>query len=275
MKNELPKRLFVAGFGIPLMFGAILYGKLPFFIFINLISVIALWEFYSFADFNKDTLSKIIGLLSVIAICMDMYLSNGNNLKIILTVTVLTILITELFKKREHRLGNMGSTLLGILYLSLFSSFILLRKIRSIENDSMEIGGKVVMLVFIAIWLCDTTAYFFGSRFGKTVLFHRISPKKTWEGALAGFFMAVVSAMAFKILFIHQLPLIDSIICGIIVGTIGQISDLVESMLKRDVKVKDSSNILPGHGGILDRFDTPMLIGPVLVFYFLIRHYSF
>ena len=275
MNRELLKRIIVVTAGVPVIFGATLLGKLPFFIFVNIILVVSLLEFYGLSKSNDVIPSQSLGLLSILAISWDIYMNNGIKLPVIISVTILFVLIAELFKKRGNHLNNTGATLLGVLYISLFSSFLFLHKLSMTKPEPLVIGPSVVLMIFISIWICDTSAYLFGSRIGRTPLFPRISPKKTWEGSIIGFILAVITAIGFKLIFIPHLFLIDSIVCGIVVGIVGQISDLIESMFKRDAQVKDSSKILPGHGGVMDRFDSPILIGPVLILYFLLRNYHF
>jgi phosphatidate cytidylyltransferase len=108
---------------------------------------------------------------------------------------------------------------------------------------------------------------------GRHKLLERVSPKKTWEGAIAGFVFSIISFVGCSFLLIKGLPLIHAIIAGAIVGTIGQIGDLVESLLKRDAAVKDSSNLLPGHGGALDRFDSIIFVMPVIFIYLIIASF--
>ena len=106
-----------------------------------------------------------------------------------------------------------------------------------------------------------------GTAFGKHKLFPRVSPNKSWEGAIAGFVFAIITMIAAKATVIDLLTLYDAVIIGIIVGIIGQMGDLVESLVKRDAGVKDSSAIIPGHGGIFDRFDSLLLTAPVVYLY--------
>jgi phosphatidate cytidylyltransferase len=178
------------------------------------------------------------------------------------------ILITELFRNKASAIINVAVTFLGILYLGLFSSSILL--IREIFSESELLyseGGYLIISIMIAIWICDSAAFFIGSAFGKHKLFPRVSPNKSWEGAIAGFVFAIVSMIAAKAIFLDIITLTDSIIIGTIVGTVGQIGDLVESLVKRDAGVKDSSAIIPGHGGIFDRFDSLLFTAPVVYIY--------
>ncbi|HHE54472.1 MAG TPA: phosphatidate cytidylyltransferase, partial [Caldithrix abyssi] len=123
-----------------------------------------------------------------------------------------------------------------------------------------------------AIWICDTFAYFLGKQFGKHRLFERVSPKKSWEGAVAGLVGALLTYLLVYFLQIIPITIYVAIVGGLIVGIVGQFGDLVESWFKRDAKVKDSSNLLPGHGGILDRFDSVMFSSVAfLALYFILQ----
>jgi phosphatidate cytidylyltransferase len=128
-------------------------------------------------------------------------------------------------------------------------------------------GGYTIISVLATIWICDTAAYHIGSIAGKHKLFPRVSPNKSWEGAIAGFIAAIASAVAAKYLVLGYLPISGAVIIGVIVGVIGQLGDLAESLLKRDAGVKDSSTLLPGHGGIFDRFDSLLLVAPCVYLY--------
>jgi len=128
-------------------------------------------------------------------------------------------------------------------------------------------GGYTIMSVLVSIWLCDTAAYFIGLTFGKHRLFERVSPKKSWEGAIAGVAGAVLGMVIGYSLFIPYLGLTHAVILGMIIGVFGQMGDLVESRMKRDAGVKDSSSLLLGHGGFYDRFDSLIFVGPIVFVY--------
>jgi phosphatidate cytidylyltransferase len=128
-------------------------------------------------------------------------------------------------------------------------------------------GGLTIISIFASIWICDTAAYFGGLAMGKHKLFERVSPNKTWEGAVWGFAGAVLTMMAAQKLLIPYLEFHQAIIMGLIIGIFGQLGDLVESLFKRDAGVKDSSNIIPGHGGVFDRFDSLIFVSPILYLY--------
>ena len=268
--GELGKRVGVAAITIPLICGVILWGRAAFLVLVDIILVIALWEFYGLAERKGFYPSKFLGIFSVLVISLTLYLYHGRWMMELLIAVLFVILFVELFRGKASALANAAVTLFGILYISLLSSLILIRELPVHSNLNYRVGGWLVILMFSTIWICDTAAYFFGVRFGKHPLFKRVSPNKTWEGAVAGFVAGIIAAVGLHYLFIPSLSTIDSLVIGVIVGILGQISDLIESLYKRDAGVKDSSNILPGHGGFLDRFDSPILVGPCVYIYLLL-----
>ncbi|MEP7219062.1 MAG: phosphatidate cytidylyltransferase, partial [Bacteroidota bacterium] len=118
-----------------------------------------------------------------------------------------------------------------------------------------------------AIWTCDSFAYYAGRSFGKHKLFERVSPKKTWEGAVAGAIGGVAAMIGMQQWFLPYLTVGDAVVIGFIAGVFGQLGDLAESHMKRDAGVKDSSQIIPGHGGIFDRFDSLLFVAPLVYIY--------
>ena len=125
--------------------------------------------------------------------------------------------------------------------------------------------------MIITVWVCDTGAYFSGRFFGRHKLNWEVSPKKTWEGAVGGTLLAVGGAVLMRHLFLSTLFSVKEAIClGLLIAVVGQVSDLAESVIKRSTGVKDSSNLLPGHGGFLDRFDSYLLLAPL--FYYVVLY---
>ena len=183
-------------------------------------------------------------------------------------VIIFLLSLIELFRNKSSAILNISITLLGIFYIGLFSSsLIAIREFYPNINGLYLRGGFIIISMFAAIWICDSAAFFLGTAFGKHKLFPRISPKKSWEGAISGLVFAVITMIVAKYLVLDFLSLISVIILGLIVGIVGQTGDLVESMLKRDANVKNSSNIIPGHGGIFDRFDSLLYTAPVVWLY--------
>ena len=128
-------------------------------------------------------------------------------------------------------------------------------------------GGHTVISVFATIWICDTAAFHTGTFIGRHKLFLRVSPNKSWEGAIVGFIFAVGTAIAAQHLVLKYMSVGNAIVIGIIVGVFGQLGDLIESLLKRDAGVKDSSTLIPGHGGVFDRFDSLLFVAPIVYLY--------
>ena len=186
----------------------------------------------------------------------------------LLFIVLLLLLMIELFRNKGSVVKNLGATFLGILYIGLFSSsLILLREFYPNTNDLYYNGGYLIISMLATIWICDSAAFFGGTTLGKHKLFPRISPNKTWEGALIGFVFAILTMLIAKLIVLDFLSWTNVTVLGIIVGIIGQLGDLVESSIKRDVGVKDSSSIIPGHGGIFDRFDSLLFSAPAVWLY--------
>ena len=268
--GELSKRLGVAVVGIPVFFWMTLMGKVFFLALVDLIVVLAVCEFYLLAEKKGFSPSKLLGVLSVLTISLDFYFYNGRWILGILFAIIFCVLVVELFKAKNGTVVNSAVTIFGILYVSLFSSFLLIRELPLRLGLPYRMGGWIVVWVFATIWICDTAAYLIGSRLGKHKLFSRVSPNKTWEGTVGGFLVGIGTAVGLRYWFVPYFSVVDGVIVGVIVGVIGQLSDLVESMFKRDVGVKDTSSILTAHGGILDRFDSPLLVGPVVYSYLVL-----
>jgi phosphatidate cytidylyltransferase len=125
----------------------------------------------------------------------------------------------------------------------------------------------LIVSIFASIWICDSAAFFGGTALGKHKLFPRVSPNKSWEGAVFGLLFAVIAMVISKVIILGFLSWFDVITIGLIVGIIGQIGDLIESLFKRDAGVKDSSTLIPGHGGIFDRFDSLLYTAPAVLLY--------
>ena len=268
--GELGKRVAVAAVAIPFLFVIILWGKIPFLILVDIILVLALWEFYGLVEQKGFNPSKFFGITAILFLSWILYFYGIQHAAAAVFAILIVLLIFELFKGRPNPIANAACTLLGILYIFLFSSLILIRELPSGSASTYRSGGWIVILIFSTIWICDTAAYLLGARFGKHTLFKRVSPNKTWEGAIAGFIFGLIAAVGLGHLFVPTLSIVDYIVIGSIVGLFGQISDLIESLLKRDAGIKDTSNILPGHGGFLDRFDGPLFVGPLVYIYLLI-----
>ncbi len=272
--KELAVRVAVAVVGIPLLLFIILKGGLYFYLFSVVVTVIGQWEMYQLLR-QKDSLPMIVaGLFSGQVLLALIYIGPNAMLFLVLLLFVLFIFGAEMFKNNGSPLINTSATLLGIVYPTLFwGSLLFLREnVANLFAKDYSFAGKFVLLMFVAIWICDTFAYFLGKQFGKHRLFERVSPKKSWEGAVAGLVGALLTYLLVYFLQIIPITIYVAIVGGLIVGIVGQFGDLVESWFKRDAGVKDSSQLLPGHGGILDRFDSVMFSSVAfLALYFILQ----
>ena len=278
---------------MPLAIFVIYKGGWLFNIVVLAISLMTLWEFYKITEKKQSFPNKHIGLiLSALLVLNFSYypMIKASNYAIILVMVFsLIIFIHELWRKKPNAGLNVSVTLSGIFYISLsFSFLILLRNmfndLNSLQNSTVDFiqintpmlvssdvnNAWLVLCVLISIWICDTAAYFAGKGFGKHKLFERVSPKKTLEGAVAGLIFGILAFIISKEILISDFALFHSIIIGLIVGIFGQVGDLAESLLKRDAGIKDSSAIIPGHGGFLDRFDSILFVMPIVYIYLLL-----
>jgi len=263
MKNNTLVRIIVSIFFIPGIVSLAYFGNFYFLLF-GL--VVGLFSFYEFAMMaRKKSINPLLktGLFSVALILLNSYFHYLEYFELILGIVIINIVV-ELFRGKGSAINNLGATLLGIFYIGLFTSSIL--EIREFFNP-YENGGYVIISIFATIWICDSAAFFGGISLGKHKLFVRVSPNKSWEGAVFGLVFSIISMMSAKLIILDFLSWIDVILIGIVIGTIGQIGDLAESLLKRDAGVKDSSNLIPGHGGIFDRFDSLIVAAPVIYIY--------
>jgi phosphatidate cytidylyltransferase len=260
-------RILVSVLTIPIILGVIYFGKIPFLLFSLFIGLAASYEVYNLIKQKNSSVNLVPSTLIIIALVSNFYFSfiDFDLLIILSSVVVLTV---ELFRNSGSAISNIGSTFILIFYVTLFSGTLVgIREYFAYNEFIYNQGGYLLISTFISIWVCDSAAYFIGSAIGKHKLFPRVSPNKSWEGAIAGFIFAVIAMIVLREFIADFLTIIDAVFIGIIIGSIGQIGDLVESLIKRDAGVKDSSNLIPGHGGIFDRFDSLLFVAPVIYIY--------
>jgi phosphatidate cytidylyltransferase len=255
-----------------------------FHILFLIISTGCIWEFLDMTlpNDNNKNLRKIVGAIAGFSLVSTQYYlnlvpssSNSDTTNLasqqIISIGLMLsflLLIVELFLKAERPFNNIALIVFGLFYLSIpFSLLNLLT-----HFPSQNFTPNVVAGMLFLTWANDSFAYIVGSRIGKTPFFLRISPKKTWEGTIGGAVFCMLTAGIIA-QFFTQLSLMDWVIIGAIVAVFGTIGDLVESLLKRSVGVKDSGSFMPGHGGFLDRFDAFIFCIPFVYFYLsVVKH---
>lgn len=259
-------RAITGFFFIIVLVGAVLLGPYAFVPFFGLVGLLSVLEFYGLIRSESTQPLRILGTLSALFIVglFAGYFLGFTPLKATLlsVLPVLAISLCALFRKTINPIQDIGFTLMGIMYAAVpFTFFIALGFINGTFNPYLPLG------FLILLWTNDTGAYLSGRSFGRTKLFERISPNKTWEGFIGGVVLAVVVALNLAQYF-GTLSRVEWAAVALIIGVFGTLGDLVESMLKRTLGVKDSGSILPGHGGFLDRFDGLLVAAP-LVYIFL------
>jgi phosphatidate cytidylyltransferase len=289
--SNLTQRILVALLAIPLFVFVALKGGLFFFALVALIATLGLYEFYKLAEKKSASPQILIGTLFGFAVVSVFIMERipvpwnhdaTDFFFLLFIVFVPGIMLAELFRKKQHPTLNITTTIAGVAYVSLFlGTLVGIRELfmpatpffesAAISPDRItriyDWGGRTILTLFVSIWVCDSLAYFAGKHFGKHKLMERVSPKKTWEGAIAGYLGAVAVFLISQQYFLPYMSAATAIVCGSIVGIGGQLGDLVESLLKRDGGVKDSSALIPGHGGVLDRFDSLMFVSPLMYLY--------
>ncbi|MEG1255192.1 phosphatidate cytidylyltransferase [Clostridium sp.] len=252
--------------------GALVLAPLLLFIFLGgyflkisvaLLSLGGMYEFYKVSKISGYKPVAFIGY--ILCIAYYMYIGNGFDLGVavgVFTLVVLLLMIVPVINT-ERNFIDIGLTILPCFYVAIFFSFILLLSIKT--N-----GNYFVWLIFISSWGCDTMAYYFGRYLGKRKLVPKVSPKKTVAGGIGGLLGSVLGCTIFGFVIARydvNVPLYHYVGIGILGGIFGQCGDFVASSIKRHTGVKDYSNLIPGHGGILDRFDSILFVSVVVYYY--------
>ncbi|MCQ2326091.1 MAG: phosphatidate cytidylyltransferase [Bacteroidales bacterium] len=232
------------------------------FIYFGVISMIGLHEFYrnmrQTTTVSPNPFGYLLGLAAYVLLGGEIFWSFHRNVILYALALLLLLLfivpISELYRKKEKPFTNIAYTLLGVMYVVVPLSCANILRINLFPSI-------VLMSIFIFAWCNDTFAYLTGMWLGKHKLFERISPKKTWEGCIGGV-VSVIIASVIIVYFNNTVELYQILPLAIITSVVGVYGDLIESMWKRQIGIKDSGNILPGHGGILDRFDIMLLVLP-------------
>ncbi len=261
--SHLQKRILTASVVIPIVLAAVYWSIWSYFALFLLIAVATMLEFYRLVTSRGIRPNKSWGVLSgALAYILVFAYASGFipiHYLCVLCPTIALIFPFELYRQGSSPFTNIAYTLLGIVYTGI--PFALLHMIAFTEG---VYHYELILGILLVLWANDTGAYLVGSRLGKRKLFQRISPKKSWEGALGGATLALIVSYSIAC---YCPKLSKSLWLGIgaaivIAGTYG---DLVESMLKRSLKLKDSGEVLPGHGGFLDRFDSFLLAVPFIL----------
>lgn len=265
----LKERVISALVGIPIILLALFLGPFVFAVLIAAIVVVSLDELYSIfilRDYKPNIIIGVLGGVAVVAAALF-----GGNSGIILALALVVLIGLAWLVFSQGSIVNTGLTFAGIVYIAFTLSHLVL-------NFRLSFGSIGILVIFIGTWISDISAYAFGSAIGKRKLAPSVSANKTIEGTLAGLIVpAIVLGLVFLLPvmpFIASDGLVISFLkgfgMGLAIGLVAPIGDLVESRIKREMRVKDSGTLIPGHGGFLDRFDSVLFTAVVGYYIWLI-----
>ena len=262
--NNLTQRLITGILGSAAIIFGIWYSEWTYFLIFFALCLLSLLEFYRVTGLDGMLPQKTFGTIcGMVIFCLSFFIERGslsNRYYFLIFPLISCIYMIKLYKKFERKpFTNIAFTFLGIFYIAI--PFALLN-VAAFENKLYNY--QIMWGCLFILWASDTGAYFAGTTFGKSKLFERISPKKSWEGFLGGAVLAILFAYGIAHYF-TTLALWQWLTIGVIIIVGGTFGDLVESLLKRSIEIKDSGDSLPGHGGFLDRFDGLLISAPFIV----------
>jgi len=269
--KEFSQRLFTGIIFVSVIIAGMWWHQYSYLLVFFSAMVVGMLEFTRLVSTSTVSVQKGLAiLLGVFWYIALFFILSGkiSQLWIIFTVPmIMAVFIIELFRNKETPVQNIACTLLVPFYVALPFSCI-----HFIVFATGSYSFEILLGFFLLVWANDTGAYLVGVTMGKHKLFPRISPKKSWEGAIGGFVLTLLVAWALNYA-CPALSLAHCIAIGAIISVMGTFGDLVESLLKRSAKIKDSGKILPGHGGILDRFDAVLFAAPMVCCYLVVIGY--
>lgn len=250
-----------------LMIGSIVLGPLYLGLLMIIILFLGLREFYRLVPADLSMATRYTGIANAVAVYLLIIVLNlgwiHHEWIWLLPVLLMLPFIFSLFGNFVKATAEIGIVLTGIVLLA--APFALFVSFLTLSNDLIT-GKEFLLMYLVILWVFDSFAYIVGSFAGRHKLYERLSPGKTWEGILGGLFFGFLTAWIISLVY-TGIPMIHWFIVALIIMIFGTFGDLIESMFKRNAGVKDSGNLLPGHGGILDRFDAVLFSAPVVYFY--------
>ena len=266
VKSNLAIRLLTAAVVVPPLLGLLFKGPAwGFFALVLVAAAVAATELFRMTH-PDDRVSQGVLVLATLGACGATYVFSREPLALLTTIVAVTLigLLLPLW-----RLGDLQTAALRALagVAGPFYIGCLLATLALLRRDGDELGGWLVFMSLTFSWLADTGGYFFGRFLGKAKLYEAVSPKKTRAGFVGALVGASAGAALASLWYLPELPLAHALPLGLFAGALGQLGDLVESLLKRSTGVKDSGGIVPGHGGMLDRIDALLIVSPIVYLY--------
>ena len=272
--NQLSNnRTIINVIGIPVITYLLWYGGLPFALFILLVMMIAIYEFYQLTTTKDQSPLKIFGYLFTFLLAAYYYMLPtglyGEPLSYFFSTTIIILFLFEMRRNIKNSTKNIAITIFGVLYIPLLlGTIIALRNLDSTHHTNFTI------CMILSIWMCDSAAYVFGLKWGTKKILPRVSPNKSWVGSIAGLSSTFFIFSIFKEQgFLPNISSIDVFALALITGFFGQAGDFAESLIKRDLGVKDSGKILLGHGGVVARFDSIIFSSPLTYTYLTLFYF--
>lgn len=267
------KRILTAAVALPILLYTVWSQSPYFFVALAAVAIVlALGEFHSLAAKAGCKPQTVPGYAAALVVIASFVFEEPA--LTVLAVAALSIwsLGAAIFQPDDMKtsLASVSATVFGVIYVALLAGCLV--GVRMIADTAPgtpvpHLASKLLTTFFAIVMMTDTGAYYTGRTIGRHKLAPRVSPGKTIEGAIGGFVMAVVAGFLCKLVFFPEIPAAHALALGAVLGAIGQVGDLAESMLKRGSNVKDSGTLLPGHGGVLDRVDSMLFCAPVLYYY--------
>ena len=262
------KQRIVSGFiYVSLIVGCILAGRFPFMILFTMLTIFSLLEFYRVSLKSRVKAHFVLGAVTGAIMFLTNFLFacdyTNSNIFLFYLPFLLSFYFVEIYKKGRTSISNLAYTIFGLIYIAV--PFSLLNYMAFPHSDGVY-HREIVLGIFILIWSSDTGAFIFGTTFGRHKLMPVLSPKKTWEGFIGGVVFTIFVSLILSQYYIGMQKT-HWVVCAILSSVVGTYGDLAESMFKRSIQIKDTGNIMPGHGGLLDRFDSFLLASPAVFFY--------
>ena len=263
--SNLTQRVFTAIIGATIILAGCAFNHWTYFAVFFFICILTTIEFYNLTLLDGMRPLKFMGTLNVIlTFTLSFVIEAGlidTKYYFILFPFMAMIFLIKLYKKEDKPFTNIAYTFLGIFYIGLPFSLL-----NFAVFSSGQYNAHIIIGIMLLLWASDIGGYFVGIRYGKRRLFERVSPKKSWEGMIGAFLFVIITATVISFYF-KEFNFIHWNILGLIIVVTGTYGDLVESLFKRSISIKDSGNTLPGHGGFLDRFDGLLISIFFIVFY--------
>ncbi len=268
--SSVAKRLLASAVYIPCLIIIAKRGGFYYLALIDIIILVGLWEFYKMMEAKGLRPYKAIGIISGLALSWYVFFQQGVYANFFLSIIFFLVMTLELVRKEKGlAVYHISVTIFGVFYVAwLGSHLILLRELPHLKGLDYSLGFSFVIVVFALTWCYDAGAFFVGSKFGRHKIFPSISPGKTLEGVFGGVAFSIIGSLIARWIVAPYLTIVQTVGLALISSVVGQLGDLVESMIKRDAKIKDSSATIPGHGGALDRFDSLLFTAPLIYYFF-------